>query len=130
MSAELGLERYGQYGALQKEQALMRKQLAEAETQRKREATEGTLAERANARQLREQQMYGNQLKEMERLAQTAALAREKGAILPDQKEGIQAKALEQLRSDPGYRRLYKLVHGFDPAAVSGNTIQWDQLGK
>jgi hypothetical protein len=129
MSAELGLERYSQYGEMQKELRTSREETAKAERERKERATEATLAEKAEGRKLREQQMYAKQLSEMERLATNAALAREKGAIMPDQKEGIQAKALNDLRTDAGYRQLYKLVHGFDPVAGTvGNTIKWDQL--
>lgn len=131
MNAELYAERYSQADALRKAQLEGTQAYRESESQRKREASEAAMQQKREALELRQQQMYGNQLKEIERMAQTAALAREKGAILPEQKEAIGAKALEDLRSDPGYRRLYKLVHGFDPMpAQSGNTISWDQLGK
>ncbi len=128
---ESNLQRYAQADALRRAQLEGTQAYRESESQRKREASEASMQQKREALELRQQQMYGNQLKEIERMAQTSALAREKGAILPEQKESIAAKALDDLRSDPGYRRLYKLVHGFDPMpAKSGNTISWDQLGK
>jgi hypothetical protein len=131
LNAQLYAKRYGQLGDIQKAQLEATQAYRQAEDARKREIAEASMQQKREALQTRQMGMYANQLKELERLAQNAALAREKGAILPEQKEAIAARASDELRNDPGYRRLYKLVHGFDPMpSKSGNTLSWDQLGK
>lgn len=109
LQAQLGLERYSQLGALQREQAQMRKDLATAEATRKTEAAQASLAER-------EKKRFADQLSEIEKLAQQRALAQYKGAILPEQKDQILAQAKMDLLSDPAYRQLYKRVYGFEPS--------------
>jgi len=118
LSAQLGLERYGQLGALTKEQMALRKELAAQEDLRKRELAGAAIDEKAARRGVSEEKMYADRLAQMEKLAQNEALAKFKGAILPEEKERIFAQALTGLRSDPAYRKLYSRVHGMDPGTL------------
>lgn len=115
LQAELGLERYGQLGALQREQMGLRRQLSEAETERKREADVAKSAQARASLEERTRKNYADQLNEVRRLAQQQALAQYKGALLPDQKEQVLAQAEVSLMADPAYRQLYKRVYGFEP---------------
>jgi hypothetical protein len=127
LSAQLGLERYGQLGALTKEQMALRKELAAQEDLRKRELAGAAIEEKAARRGISEEKMYADRLAQMEKLAQNEALAKFKGAILPEEKERIFAQALTGLRADPAYRKLYSRVHGMDPG---GSILTYDPASR
>ena len=128
LSAQLGLERYGALGALQKEQMLTRKQLSEAETQRKKEADVARAEQGKASLEERRRKNIGDQLNEIKRLVQQQALAQYKGTILPEQKDQIFAQAEADLLKMPEYRKLYQQYYGFEPAGPRGTTLQWNQL--
>lgn len=116
MSGQLGLERYKQLADIRKQGIEGQRALKEMELGLRERIAEGQAGSKAEALQLRQQKMYQDRLAQIERLAQTQALAEYKGALLPEQKDQILAQATNSLRNDPGYRELYKKVHGFDPS--------------
>lgn len=117
MQGQLGLERYKGLADIRKQGIASQKALKEMELGIREKIAEGQQANKADALALRQKNMDLQRLSQIEKLAQNQALAEFKGTLLPEQKEQILAKALNDLRMDPGYRDFYKRVHGFDPGA-------------
>lgn len=117
LSGQLGLERYKGLADIRKQGIQSQKALKEMELGLREKIAEGQRVTKENAQAIQQQKMYQGRLEQIEKLAQNQALAEFKGALLPEQKEQILAQATNALRMDPGYRDLYKKVHGFDPGA-------------
>jgi hypothetical protein len=129
LSGQLGLERYKGLADIRKQGIESQKALKEMELGLRGKIAEGQDRQRADALATKQQQLYQSRLKQIEDLAKNQALAQYKGEMIGDKRDQIFAQAINDLRSDPGYRDLYKRVHGFDPMpAKSGNTISWGQL--
>lgn len=115
LSGRLGLAKIG----TAKEQAdammQMRRDIANQTNERLRQAGEAAADAKAASLTERTHRDLANQLGQMEKLATTKMLAKMKNQIVPGQESVIEAQALEALMADPGYRALYKKVHGFDP---------------
>lgn len=123
LSAQLGLGKLAGYDAYKQEALGLRKDIAEQELKRKKEVEQNRLTDTQSKRLQAEQKLYAGRLSEMERFAQNQALAEYKGQYLPEQKDLVFAQAINNLRSDPGYRDLYKRVHGFEPP---GGILNYD----
>ena len=117
MSGQLGLERYKGLADLRKQGIENQKALKEMELGIREKIAQGQAGSKAEALALRQKKMDQDRLEQIEKLAQTQALAEFKGSLLPEQKDQLIAKAMNDLRMDPGYRDYYKRVHGFDPGA-------------
>jgi hypothetical protein len=117
LSGQLGLERYKGLADIRKQGIQSQRALKEMELGLREKIAEGQQLSKTNAQAIQQQKMYQGRLEQIEKLAQNQALAEFKGALLPEQKEQILAQATNALRMDPGYRDLYKKVHGFDPGA-------------
>lgn len=115
MQGQLGLERYKGLADIRKQGIESQRALKEMELGIREKIAEGQRVSKADALALRQKNMDQERLNQIEKLAQTQALAEFKGTLLPEQKDQIIAKAMNDLRMDPGYRDFYKRVHGFDP---------------
>jgi hypothetical protein len=120
LSGQLAMEKYGPLREIQKAQLEARERANAATLAAKIDKDKEQNRLRAERLAQGDKKILGDQLNEIRRLAQTKALAKYKGAILPDQKEQIFSAAETELLEDPAYRDLYKRVYGFDPGGRGG----------
>lgn len=139
LSAELGAERYGQIGALQREQMGLRRELAERERERKIEAAQAQQTGKAEAIKLRAaeiaRKMETDYLNRAETTARNAlksnpvlSMDETKSAAFIDQ---ARAEARAKLNMNPAYRNLMKQAYeGYDPGEIDVSSEINDLLGK
>lgn len=120
LAGEIGLSKIGASQRQADAMMQLRKDLAGQTNERlKQTATEQSRL-RQDALDERTRKDLAGQLGQMEKLATTRYLAKMKSQIIPGQEGVIEAQALEALRADPAYRKLYQTVHGIDPMAGAG----------
>ena len=120
MSGQLAMEKYGPLREIQRAQLEAKDRYNQEALAIKKLKDQEAIRQRGERLAQGEKKILSDQLNEIRRLAQTKALAKYKGAILPDQKEQIFSAAETELLEDPAYRDLYKRVYGFDPGGRSG----------
>lgn len=115
LSGRLGLAKIG--GAKEQADAMMqlRRDLAGQTNERLRQTSQEQLALRQGSLEERARKNIEDSLGQMEKLATTQYLAKMKGQVVPGSEDAIKAQALDELRANPRYRKLYMDRYGIDP---------------
>lgn len=138
LAAELGAERYGQYGELQKQQMEMRKELAEAERARKEEATRTGMESKTASLLERQRKTDEEMLGRIETQANKIVEASGKLASLENMGKPADeiARAKQRMVDDllaqnPRYKALYKRLYpGVEESFGGASILSYDPKTK